>query len=183
MADQKLPHFIPRIQTGNRSPRCNNLQGWFCPFKCSLIPSACGTPRDAGVAAAVRMQDTSRTSRASGMMKHGQPCSWQSFSSSPVKWQEGNKALPAPLGAAPPAFPSFPSMKEQEIMVIILFKFPLRWKSGLKSCKKKVFTVRGRVCKVISLQRGLNLISFIIQRTKKPMWKWYWGLQMAVFLS
>lgn len=104
MADQKPPHFIPRTQ-GTALQDYNNLQGWFCPFKCSVILSACGTPRDAGHSQLWQQQRGCRTHP--GMAVPPGWCSTASLATpvagraspaNPVKWQQENKAVPASLG-------------------------------------------------------------------------------------
>lgn len=153
MADQKLPHFIPRIQTGNRSPRNNNLQGWFCPFKCSLFPSACGTPRDAGHSQLYQHQRGCRTHPVLAVppgwrstASRGHPCSWQSFSSQPSEMagrKQSSDCVPenSPWAAAvhnsSSCFPFFSFHERTRNYGDNFVQFPLRCKSGLKVAKRR----------------------------------------------
>lgn len=166
MADQKLPHFIPRIQVGNRSPRHNSLQGWSCPFKCSLFPLRLWYSRGCGPQSAMAvppgMQGTPVHGSTAGDAGH--TSSWQyrrghkaqpalaalpagrASPATPVKRQEGNKAVAVSVGTvhgllqsttAPPAFPSFFSFHEGGRNGGDHFaQFPLRCKSGLKAAKR-----------------------------------------------
>ena len=173
---------------GNRSPRYNSLQGWSCPSKRSPFPLRLQFSQGRGAQLAVAVPPGMR-----GTAGCCSPCSWQSFSSHPgeMAGQEGRRAvaasvrtvhgLPQPT-TAPPAFPSFTSVTERKKWWSSSCSVSPRVPVRAKSYRRKVLAFRWIARKVISLQRGLNHISFAIRRTIIT-WRLDWGLQTAVCSS
>lgn len=125
---------------GNQSPRYNSLQGWSCPFKRSLFPLCLWYPWRCELQLVVAVPPGCRAPGHGGMALVAghtwprQPLQLvELLPATAVKWQEGSRPVAASVGTvhgllqsttAPPAFPSFPFMKEEERMVIILLNFP-----------------------------------------------------------
>lgn len=148
-ADQKLPHFIPRTQTRNRSPRCNNLQGLVLPLQMLWLPPP---------AALLGMQATASCGSSSEDAGHIQEwqCLWDGGAQPPLQLAEllqqpsemaGRKQCSA---CAPGSSPWAAAVCNSSSRLPFFFlhertrnygdnfvPFPLRCKSGLKTAKRK----------------------------------------------
>lgn len=153
MADQKLPHFIPRIQMGNRSPRYNSLQGWSCPFKRSVSPvpvvplemwatAGCGSTTGMLGTRSWRHGSGRRAHVATAALAAGRASSSHSSEMAGRKQTSGCLRGNGPWAAAvhnsSSCFPFFSFHEGGRKDGDHLAQFPLRCKSGLKATKGRV---------------------------------------------